>query len=56
MRWLSLKSSAGLGGRIERRSGGILGEGGTMLEVAATGLHDDVLLDSEMSRASVPLR
>ena len=40
------KSSSGLDKRDERKSCGILGEGGTELQMAATSLHDDVLLDS----------
>ena len=44
MRWLSAESSAGFDKRNTRGSGGILGEGGTGREKAATGLHNDVLL------------
>ena len=42
----STQSSAGFGKRNKRRSGGELGEGGTVWELAATSLHNDVLLDS----------
>ena len=31
----------------ERRRGGVLAKGGTMWKIAATSLHNDVLLDSE---------
>ena len=38
--------SAGLSQRNKRKSGGILGEGGTVWEMAATSLHNAFLLDS----------
>ena len=41
------KVPADLNERDKRRSGGILGEGGTVWEIAARRLHNDVLLDSE---------
>ena len=47
MRWHSLQGPGGFDKRNKRRSGGTLGEGGTMREMAAASLHDDRLLDSE---------
>ena len=47
MRRIPPKSSSGLDKRGERKNCGILGEGGTEWKIAATSLHDDVLLDSE---------
>ena len=37
----------GLDKRNEGRNRGVLGEGGTKWKVAATSMHDDVLLDTE---------
>ena len=47
LRWRSPQSSAGFEKRNKKRSGGVLGEGGTVLEMAVTSLYNDVLLDSE---------
>ena len=47
VRWFSSKSLVGFDERNKRRIGGLLGEGGTVWEMAATSLHSDVLLDSE---------
>ena len=44
---LTPRSLSRLDRRNTRRSGGNLGEGGTMREMAATSLHNDALLDSE---------
>ena len=47
MRRLPPKDASVFVQRNKRRIGGILGEGGTVLEMAATSLYDDVLLDSQ---------
>ena len=47
MRWLPSKSPFGVGKRNKRRNCGVLGKDGTTWEMAATSLHDDVLLDTE---------
>ena len=47
MRWLSSPCAVGFDERNQRRSGGILGEGGPVWEMAATSLHNDVLLSPE---------
>ena len=47
MRWLQPNSPPGFDKRHKSRSGGILREGGTKREKAATSPHDDILLDSE---------
>ena len=47
LRWFSSGSPAGLGERDEDRSDGIIGEGGTVWEMAATRLHNNVLFDSD---------
>ena len=44
---VSLQSAVGFDERNKRKSGGILGEGGKVWEMAAASLYDDVLLDSE---------
>ena len=41
------QSSAGFDTRNQRRSGGILGVGGAVWEMAAASVHGDLLLDSE---------
>ena len=46
-RWIPSKSSFALDQRNERSNCGILGESGAEWQMAATSLHDDVLLDSE---------
>ena len=51
VRWLSSQSSARLGRRNDKRSGGIPGAVGTVWEMAAASLHNDVFLDPD-----VPLR
>ena len=47
MRRLPPKDASVFVKRNKRRIGGILGEGGIVLEMAATSLYDDVLLDSQ---------
>ena len=47
LRWVPSKSCSGLDKRDERRNCRVLGESGTQWHMAATSLHDDVLLDSE---------
>ena len=47
LRWLWDEIAVGFDESNKRRSGGILGEGGTVWEMAATSLHNDVLLDFE---------
>ena len=42
----STQKSLGLDKRVERRNRGVLGEGGAEWKMAATSLHDDVLLGS----------
>ena len=41
--------SPGFDKRNEWRNRGVLGEGGTKWKVAATNMHDDVVLDTEES-------
>ena len=47
MRWLPPKSSPGLHKRYERTSRGVLGKDRAGWDMAATSLHDGVLLDTE---------
>ena len=47
MRWLPPKSHIGLDKRNKRRNRGVPEECRTKLEIAATSLYDDVLLDTE---------
>ena len=42
MRWLSSQSSAGFDEGNMRESGGILGEGSAVWEMAAASVHNDV--------------
>ena len=46
MRWLPPKGPTGLDERNKKRNG-VLGEGEAEWKMAATSLHDDVLLDTE---------
>ena len=41
--------------RNKRRGGGVLGEGGTVSEMAATSLHNDLLLNSENVTSERPI-
>ena len=47
MRRIPPQCSFGFHESNKRRRSGVLGEGGTVWEMAATSLHNDVLLDSE---------
>ena len=55
MRWLQPKSAPGFGKINQRRNGGILGEGGTKWEMAATSLDDDELLGSKQFTSEKPI-
>ena len=55
MRWRSPKSSPGFDKRNKRRICGLLGEGGTVWEMAATSLHNGVFLDSENVMSERPI-
>ena len=55
MRRIPLKSSPGLDKRNERRNFGILGEGRTEWQTAATSLHDDVFLTPKNVTSERPI-
>ena len=55
MRRIPPKSSSRRDKRNEGRNCGIFGEGGTKWKVAATSLHDDVLLDTEEYHEETPI-